>query len=308
VEELSPRLLDFDATRKPTAPRDAATVVVLRDGDAGLEVFCVRRHDKSGFLGGAVVFPGGKVDASDHLDAWASLVTAPHPRTALLGSASAGERALAIAACRETLEEGAILPVVGALDHDGALGLRAELSKPLSSPSDGSPLAASVAAHALTLRLDALVPWARWVTPEAETRRFDARFFLLALPAGQEGKHDQHETTMSFWGRPSAVLDRSARGEIFLAPPTLRTLELMAAVRDLGGALRLADEQPLAPICPCFFPADATGAPYLALPGDPSHPVPERRVAGPSRYVLRDGRFHAEDPPRGPTPRSEDAL
>lgn len=299
MEEVSPRLFDLDAALHPAAPRDAATVAVLRDVGGGLEVFCVRRHIKSGFLGGAVVFPGGKVDASDQADVWAGLATAPHGRTQLLSSSGADARALAVAACRETLEEGAILPIVGALDHAAILALRAELTTP-ASMRGASQLAVSLASRALVLQLDALVPWARWITPEAETRRFDARFFLLALPAGQEGKHDQHETTMSFWGRPSDVLDRAAHGEMFLAPPTLRTLELLAEARDVDGAMRLAGEQSLGAICPRFFPADATGAPFLALPGDPSHPVPEPRVAGPSRYVLRDGRFHAEDPPRGP--------
>src|SRR5262249_2792311 len=138
-------------------------------------------------------------------------------------------------------------------------------------------------------------PWARWITPEAESRRFDARFFLLELPLGQVGRHDEHETTMSFWARPAGILDRAARGEIFLAPPTTRTLELLAGEADVASALVLAGGQSLRPICPSFVP-DAS-APFLALPGDPEHPVRERRVAGPTRFVLREGRFVSEEPP-----------
>ncbi|APR77166.1 Hypothetical protein A7982_02513 [Minicystis rosea] len=302
MEETSPRLLSFDPKQEPSVLRHASTVVVVREGATHLEVFCVLRHAKSSFLGGAVVFPGGKVDAADAAEVWAAQATTPHPRTERMttpfGGAAGGPpvtaRALAVAACRETLEEAGIVPLVG----DGAQAsepsrvdiakLRAELAQ-----TPGS-LAQALARSGQRLALDALVPWARWVTPQAESRRFDARFFLLELPAFQEGRHDEHETTMSFWARPSAVLDRFMRGEIFLAPPTTRTLELLATVDSVKGAYALADAQSLLPVCPEFVAAEA---PFLALPGDPAHSVRERRVEGPTRFVLRDGRFVGEDPP-----------
>lgn len=291
-------------------PRHASTVVVVREGAPGLEVFCVLRHARSSFLGGAVVFPGGKVDPTDAAEAWAAQATAPHPRAGAMTEAYAAAaepvtaRALAVAACRETLEEARIVPVTmgGSLPAqpvDGVFGgaeveaLHAEVAA-----APGS-FAAALARAGRRLALDALVPWARWVTPEAESRRFDARFFLLELPAGQRGRHDEHETTMSFWARPTDVLDRFTRGEIFLAPPTTRTLELLATVADVRAARALAGEQSLLPVCPQFVPADESGAPFLALPGDPAHAVPERRVSGPTRFVLRDGRFVSEDPPSG---------
>ncbi|HSN96952.1 MAG TPA: hypothetical protein VLS89_01600 [Candidatus Nanopelagicales bacterium] len=268
-------------------PRDAASVLVLRDEGRSLEVFCVLRHARSGFLGGAVVFPGGKVDPADAAEVWASLATAPPPRADAFGAETVTARALCVAACRETLEEGAILPVDGPLP-DG------EVSAMLGELGGGAPLRVALERRGLRLDIAALVPWARWITPEAEARRFDARFFLLALPDGQVGRHDDRETTMSFWARPAEVLDRAARGEIFLAPPTSRALELLADVTDLRGAVALAEQQILAPICPRFVPGDP---PYLALPGDPAHEVRERRAAGPTRYVLRGGRFVSEEPP-----------
>jgi 8-oxo-dGTP pyrophosphatase MutT (NUDIX family) len=289
-------LLSFDPKQEPAVPRHASTVVVVRERASGLEVFCVLRHARSSFLGGAVVFPGGKVDASDGAADWEAQATAPHPRAHLLtppftaGAPPVTARALAVAACRETLEEARILPLDGPCPDAEAAALQAEL---LAAPGT---LAAALARRGRRLALDALVPWARWVTPEAEARRFDARFYLLALPAGQEGRHDEHETTQSFWARPAAVLDRAGRGEIFLAPPTTRTLEHLATVDSAAGAWALAAEQALLPVCPAFVPADA---PFLALPGDPAHPLPERRLAGPTRFVLRDGRFVSEDPPGG---------
>jgi hypothetical protein len=158
----------------------------------------------------------------------------------------------------------------------------------------GASFEAVLARRGQRLALDRLVPWARWVTPEAESRRYDARFFLLPLPEGQVGRHDDRETTMSLWAAPADVLDRAARGEIFLAPPTSRSLELLAEATSVRGALELAERQCLALICPRFVAADP---PYLALPGDPAHEVPERRSSGTTRFVLRDGRFVSEEPP-----------
>ena len=286
MEQSSPRLLNFDPNREPAAPRDAATVIVIRDGEAGIEAFCVLRHPRSSFLGGAVVFPGGKVDAADTAPVWQELAADPHPRSAGFVSLSADARALSIAACRETLEEAGIVPVDGTVADLDAL--RAELAAHPDVGGGPSALAASLARRGLRLTLSALVPFARWITPTAESRRFDARFYLLVLPPGQVGRHDDHETTMSFWGRPRDVLDRFQRGEIFLAPPTTRILELLEGAGSVQGALALAAEQTLDSICPVFVADDP---PYLALPGDPSHEVPERRIAGPTRFVLRDGRF-----------------
>lgn len=255
------------------------------------------RHARSAFLGGAVVFPGGKVDPADTQDAWDTAATAPDPRADVMttrfaaGAAPITARALAIAACRETLEEARIVPVDGAFAEADVEALHAELAAHPGS------LATALTRAGKRLALDALTPWARWVTPEAEQRRFDARFFLLALPEGQRGRHDEHETTQSFWARPSDVLDRFLRGEIFLAPPTTRTLELLADVTSVAGARALAREQSLAPVCPTFVPDD--DAPYLALPGDPAHRERALRVSGPTRFVLRSGRFVSEDPPEG---------
>jgi len=315
-------LLDFEPNRIPAPPRDAATVVVLRDqpgeetSHPRLEVFCVRRHANSAFLGGAIVFPGGKVDPADGTEAWDTLGTELHPRASLLVDASVAgvsARTLAVAACREMLEEGGIVPVDRPLAAEDCDALREELRASTTS------LSVALGRRGLRLALDRLVPWARWVTPEMESRRFDARFFLLELPAGQLGTHDRHETTMSFWARPAEVLERFARGEFFLAPPTTRTLELLAHAHDVRAALALAGEQSLRPICPRFVaggsaPADASGgaegasvddAPYLALPGDPSHEIAERRVHGPTRFVLREGRFVSEDAPSWRAPNSQ---
>lgn len=266
-------------------------MIVLREGPQGVEVFCVLRHTKSSFLGGAVVFPGGKLEPGDASDLWVDQATAPHPSGVHFASEAAPIRAIAVAACREMLEEGGIVPTDRSFTAAEIDALRAEL---LASPATVSPLATALARRGHRLALDALIPWARWLTPIAEARRFDARFFLLELPPGQEGRHDEHETTMSFWARPADVLDRFTRGEIALAPPTTRSLELLADARDCRAAMALAAAQPLTPICPIYVPGDP---PFLALPGDPAHEARDKSVLGPTRFVLRDGRFVSEDPP-----------
>jgi 8-oxo-dGTP pyrophosphatase MutT (NUDIX family) len=278
-----PRLgLSFDATGPAAAPRDAATVILLRETTSGLEVFCVERSKGSRFLGGAVVFPGGKVDDDDAEVPSLSSRRMEHPRD----TDAWRERAIAVAACRELVEEAGVVPTRAKPEKASLVA---------ASVARGMPLADALAHAEVQLDLALLHPFARWITPEAEPRRFDARFFLLAMPAGQEAKHDGHETTTSFWAAPRDVLARFARGEIQLAPPTTRSLELLADVASIEAAFALARRQSSEPICPRFVPGDP---PMLTLPGDPEHEVAERRVDGPTRFVLRDGRFVGEDPPR----------
>src|SRR5262249_20113566 len=149
-------------------------------------------------------------------------------------------RAIAVAACREALEESNLVPLVRTAAPGQPVGdAEVDALRREANGKDGG-LAVALDRHGLRLALHGLVPWARWVTPEAESRRYDARFFLLELPLGQVGRHDEHETTMSFWARPSTVLQRFARGEIFLAPPTTRTLELLDGAEDVRAAFALA--------------------------------------------------------------------
>lgn len=287
-------MLDFDPKREGVKPRDAATLVVVRDAPSAgcIEVFCVERQ-KVGFLGGAIVFPGGKLDASDAHPGWADASTAPRAPHTPVTDDDAMLRALAVAACREALEEAAILPLVGVqLAHEELLACRKRVT-------GGESLLAMLTARAARLDLASLHPMARWITPVAESRRFDTRFFLYVAEAALTGAHDDHETTASFWASPREVLERFTAGSLQLAPPTHRTLEILATARDARGAIALADSACLDPVCPRLVThRDARGETLgLALPGDPEHEVRESRSPGASRYVLRGDRFVPEDPP-----------
>jgi 8-oxo-dGTP pyrophosphatase MutT (NUDIX family) len=295
-------MLDLEANRAATPPKDAATLLLLRDGSEGPEVFCVERNKASRFMGGALVFPGGKVDAQD-----ASETYLPHVRglPALREAFAESEshlRAIAIAALRESLEEAALLPVSresGAPEHARLLSVRGELA------ADATAFAALLEREKWVLDLASLRPFARWVTPVAEARRYDTRFFVCRAPEGQPGAHDDGETTASFWATPARVLERFVNGEVRLAPPTHRSLELLLGASSVDAIFALADACTLQPICPVLVQQavredepDGAKTMALVLPGDPAHPVREVLVPGASRYVLRDGKFVPENAPK----------
>jgi 8-oxo-dGTP pyrophosphatase MutT (NUDIX family) len=291
-------VLDLKTDREPALPRDAATLVLVRAGSGGIEVFCVERNKQSRFMGGAIVFPGGKLDPSDVIAEWTPLTTPPRlPErgTVAFTSSEAHFRSLAIAAARETLEEAAILHVHGGtVTQEELFALRRELEKLPDA------LRTFLAHRGLRLDLATLHPLARWITPEAEPRRFDARFFVAIAPEGQTGLHDERETMASFWASPAEVLRRFEAGEVQLMPPTHRTIAMLAGCASTDAVLAMAASSCLDPICPrAVEQHDARGETMaLVLPGDPEHEVREPRAPGGSRYVLRGDRWQPENPPR----------
>ena len=268
-------MLDFDPNRVPVTPRAAATILLLRNGKSELEVCVMQRSKQSSFMGGAVVFPGGRIEPADAAPEWSAV--SEHGDGAWWDDEG---RAARVAACREALEEVGIAPI-GSVTRDELNALRKDLTP--------------AAFHALgrKLQLAALVPFARWVTPEAESRRFDARFFLAAAPEGIEPISDNHEAVRVLFATPSELLAQFERDEISLFPPTHRSLELLTSTKTVEEALTLAKTSSLEIICPRFLVEE--GAPILALPGDPEHEIRERRIAGGSRYVLADGRWSSRD-------------
>ena len=282
-------MLDLDSARTPATPKDAATVVVLREGEQGVEVFCVKRHGKSGFLGGAVVFPGGKVAGEDRELDWSRVTNGLSAR-----AAAVAEQPLpfAVAALRELFEEATLLAVAGRdLQDEEAKELRARLDT-LSPSGEAQAFHALLEERKLHLDTARLVALSRWITPKAEQRRYDTRFYVLPFVESQLGRHDDHETTSSFWATPADVLKRWSDGEIFLAPPTSQTLAQLARVNSVNEAVEQAAAGSLEPICPHFC-MDGEQM-VLALPGDPLYPedtpAPEDPAA-PTRFVLSGTQF-----------------
>lgn len=217
--------VEFSFTGDAVAPRDAATVLVLREGDRGPEVFFVKRSAGVAFMGGAYVFPGGRLDAGDSDPAVPCDLSANEAAARLGDDDRARALGLHVAALRECLEESGILLSTAPVATEVVSELRAALT-----PRNAPPIGPLLARHGITLAARGLVPFARWVTPRLETKRFDARFFLARTTERHEGaSHDGGETVASAWLSPAEAIERAARREIVLAPPTWRILD---SIRD----------------------------------------------------------------------------
>lgn len=202
-------------------PRDAATVVLIREGDAGVEVLLLRRTKALDFAPGACVFPGGSVDAADR--------SGDGPAPEGLGVPAERARALVRAGVRETLEES---------------GVRLDPAQ--------------------------LVPWARWITPEAADRRFDTWFFAAGLPAGEQVEAHDGESDSATWWRPEDALDAARAGQITLLPPTAVTLAELAAIPG-GVAAVLAEPRVVTPLMPSVTVED--GQAWLIMPSGTEYPL-----------------------------------
>jgi len=196
------------------------------------------------FAAGMTVFPGGSVDPRDSelpesafagadLDAWSSLLGA---------SGKSLAAALICAAVRETFEESGVL--LAGIDSDDVIadtsGEDWEADR-LALLDRSLSLAALLTRRGLILRADLLRPWAHWITPEVEKRRYDTRFFVAAMPDGQRTRHVGGEADRVVWQRPADALAAADRGEVGILPPTasaLATLSAHATVADVLAADR----------------------------------------------------------------------
>ena len=293
-EKLAARLADLEAGRvTPATPRDAATVMVLRPAGGtqrlpaaavppaasgtGVEVLMLRRTAAMKFAPGAYVFPGGSVDPADYGAEIGWQGPSPAEFGARLGATPEVARALVCAAVRETFEEAGVL-LAGAPDGAPA--------SPLAAPSGPSweadrmavasgalPLAELLARRGLVLRADLLVPWARWITPEGEPRRFDARFFAAALPDGQEAVGHEAETDHVAWLRPADAIAAAKAGELSLLPPTATTLGEFASAVAAGAGVAdiLGTRRVIAPVQPRLVLEG--GAAWLVIPDGVGYPL-----------------------------------
>ena len=281
-----------------TPPRDSASVVMLRDSADGLQVLLMRRHTDSAVLGGAYVFPGGKVDAADSAPEMLALLDRPmaelHARVAEPALTPEQAAAFYVAAAREAAEESGLLYLqVGAAEiaeHSAATCERLRA---------GEAFAALLAEHGARLDTDALAPWVRWITPRRPSvmnKRFDTRFFLAAVPPLQEARHDDFEVTAARWLTPRTALRQYAAHEIDLAPPQIIGLLHLMQSRDVAHAMRDARSRP--PPLIVTQQVETAETRVLCYPGDEHHPVRERALPEPipTRVVWRNKRF---EPPQG---------
>lgn len=264
----------------------------MRDAPGAPEIFMVRRHEGTAFMGGAYVFPGGRVDERDR--EWAAKLDLPQR---VAGLDAAESTAFLIAAARELFEEagvllardasGLYLSLADAPAHERFKRYRSDVHR------DAAAFSAILERERLRLALDALVPFAHWVTPPVDTRRFDTRFFLTRVPPKQVPAHDEQETTESAWITARDAIERCRRDEINLPPPTWTTLRELEPFASVDEAVSWARGRSIHRREPLFF--EERGTKMLLLPGDPLNPEkPVEECPRETRFVLANGRWRAE--------------
>lgn len=219
--------------------RDASTVVVVRDGDEGLEAYLLRRQQSMKFAPGMYVFPGGGVDTADaSLDVpWAG--DPPAVWAARFNTTEEKARELVCAAVRETFEESGVL-LAGPDEHS----IVADTSGPewqaarLALEAHEFSFAEFLLEQGLVLRTDLLGAWSHWITPTFEPRRFDTRFFVAVLPEGQSVGELPREADRAAWAPLARVLASVDAGEALMLPPTHITCSELShlAARDVLAA------------------------------------------------------------------------
>jgi 8-oxo-dGTP pyrophosphatase MutT (NUDIX family) len=287
-------------------PRDSATVILTRESSPGeLQVFLMRRHRDQDFMGGAFVFPGGRLDEGDcdpDLLAHTGGFTGADAKRCLQSPDLPEETALGLffAALRETFEESGVLL---ALDETGRVLDLAEGEKAgrfaryrLQIHDHSLSLTELAERERISFALDLLVPYAHWITPEIESKRFSTRFFLARKPPEQLPFHDTIEMTKSQWLSPSAALEMQKAGQILLMPPTLKTMEELNEFDSLEELFRSARSRRVQTILPeAFMVDDGFG---VRLPHDPEYKIEAYkqppRPGETSRIVMRDGLWRTE--------------
>jgi len=247
-DRLPPGFLEF--IRRPgdgVVPRPAATIVLMRDAEPEPELLLLRRNRSAGFVPGAYVFAGGRVDAADaDPSLWSGGVPPTEPDAAYWA-----------AAVRELFEETGVLlarDAEGGFARDASDETLADWRESLLE--DEATLGGMLDALGLRIALDRIVHFAHWITPVAESRRYDTRFFLGAMPPGREASADAREMSDAVWLSPRAALDRFALGRLPMVFPTVRTLESLAGFESVDAALDTLRGQAVAPILPRLVRVD----------------------------------------------------
>ncbi len=267
----------------PVPARDAATIMLVRDAAGAdgpaLEVCMLRRHVDSGFIGGAYVFPGGKVDDDDRSTAAGDACAGRDDSEAsdLLGVGGGG-LAFWVAALRECFDEaGVLLAYRDVIASGGQLVDMADPEARRRLAADRGELNAGTIGffellrrEGLRLAVDRVHYFSHWITPEAAPKRFDTRFFVAALPPGQVPVHDDYETVDTVWVRPGDALARPAAGELDIIFPTMKNLEAIDRFATSDALLAAAAAVERVPTVLPRVVADHRGFRIL-LPGDPGY-------------------------------------
>ncbi|MEW6777168.1 MAG: NUDIX hydrolase [Bdellovibrionota bacterium] len=285
------------------APRPAATLVLLRPGEKGIETLLMRRHTGVSFMGGVTVFPGGRVDEKD-ASAVYEPVLSPTDWEMLASRVRCtieNARAHAVAVLRETFEEAGLLlasrPGAGDYLPIESAGEREKFGvwrKRISAKDNPATIADVAREEGISLRADRLVYFDHWITPEIEPKRYDTRFFVAEAPSAQEAEHDAGELVEKAWLTPKQAIEKYEAGEIKLAPPTLVTLWRLSEFGDVQKALTELGRRSVTTMTP--KPKSVGGELHLILPSHPDYgplddPSQKADPNGPWGFTMRDGKW-----------------
>jgi 8-oxo-dGTP pyrophosphatase MutT (NUDIX family) len=257
---------------KPVTPLPAATLVLLRDTNPGVEVLLMQRHRASKFAGGDYVFPGGKIEGDDNPDdaaAWCAGMD-PQRAAARIGLAGDPKTALGnwIGAIRETFEEVGVLLAYDASGQWARLDPARVAEYQQACNADNKAFWTMIKGENLTLATDRLAYFAHWITPEEQPYRYDTRFFVAPMPEGQTPVADPREVIDMRWYAPRAAIEAFERGEISLRNPTVQNLKLVAAGSAKEAIDTLKDRE-----VPTIRPRVIMegGKRKILMPGDPGY-------------------------------------
>jgi 8-oxo-dGTP pyrophosphatase MutT (NUDIX family) len=246
-------------------PIPAATLVLVRDHPAGApEVLMVERAAKMAFAGGAMVFPGGRIDPGDHALAGNGAIVRGAPDDVL-------QTAARIGAIRETLEETGIAVAFDPLpDHGATVQLREALH-------EEADFGAMLASGGWRLDLELLTPWARWKPNFKQERTFDTWFFVAKAPELARDVPDGGESVSSRWASPQRVIDDADAGKCSIIFPTHRNLERLAVFNSYEETRAHAEAHEVKLITPWI--EESEGEKWLRIPDDAGYPVTAQKIS-----------------------------
>ena len=255
-----------DGTRTPAEPRNAATVVLLRDGSQGLSVYLLRRQTSMAFAGGMCVFPGGGVDERDFDTSVAWAGPTPAEWAGRLHTDEPTARALVCAAVRETFEESGVL-LAGPHAHEVVADTTGEDWEADRAALESRELSMTefLNRRGLVLRTDLLGTWGAWLTPVFEPKRYRTWFFVALLPEGQRTRDVSSESSEVTWLPAVDAVAMAERGEMLMLPPTYLTSLEVSGYPTPAAVVQAAHDRTVEMHTPDLEPLDEGWT--LSIPG-----------------------------------------
>jgi 8-oxo-dGTP pyrophosphatase MutT (NUDIX family) len=264
--------LQSETPKEPVKPIPAATVISLRDSPTGIEVLMVQRTKKADFAGGALLFPGGKVDPNDY-------EILKSDRCALFSNIEDNLRAIRIAGVREMFEEAGLL---FAREFGEAEMISKKRADHIRNTYRESLLAQKITFYEiiktenLIIASDLLIPFAHWITPITGRKRFDTHFLIAKTPNGHVASHDGSETLDTVWINPLVAIKEAEEGKRRVVFPTRMNLKKVAESPTSEAAIEQAKKTPVVTVLPEVY--DIDGGRHLKIPIEAGYGISEVTV------------------------------